>query len=435
LARQSIAILTIQAAGIGLAYLLQVLLARWMGAPEYGSYSYILAWASTVALATGLGLPAAALRFIPTYEAEGKATLLRGLLRRSTQLTLWLSVAVSAVLTLAVLVLQQFSVIDQAGLLLLGSWSVPVLALLKLQTEFLRARGRLMMAYVPMLIIRPFLIAGGALAVVAMTSELTSTDVMALVLATLALVLGARAVGLRRVYGTGFWNTRPEYRTRSWLRTSLPLFMIASFVFILGQADLLMVGMLLDTTSVGLYRVAARTAAFVTLALIAVNTVTAPLIASVHTKEGTRGLQHLVRVSVHLIFWPSLGLTVLLLMFATPLLAFFGPDFTAAQTSLQILALGHLVAAATGPVGYLLNLTGFQDFSARILGVSAVANILLNGLLIPIFGMEGAAFATAATVTGSNVALYILSVRKLGVHASILAVLKKGNDLSINDEP
>jgi O-antigen/teichoic acid export membrane protein len=122
-------------------------------------------------------------------------------------------------------------------------------------------------------------------------------------------------------------------------------------------------------------------------------------------------------------------------MFARPLLAFFGPDFTAAQTSLQILALGHLVAAATGPVGYLLNLTGFQDFSARILGVSAVANILLNGLLIPIFGMEGAAFATAATVTGSNVALYILSVRKLGVHASILAVLKKGNDLSINDEP
>jgi O-antigen/teichoic acid export membrane protein len=435
LARQSIAILVLQAGGIALAYLLQVLLARWMGAAEYGTYSYVFAWASTIALVSGLGLPAAALRFIPAYEAEKRPSLLRGLLRRSTQLTLSLSVAFSMASTVVVSVLHELGVVNQLALLLLGSWSVPVLALLKLQTEFLRARRRLALAYAPILLIRPFLIAGGALVVVLLTDDLTSTHVMGLVLAALTLVIAARSVGVRRAYGDELWGTRPEYRTRYWLRTSLPLFMIASFVFILGQADLLMVGMFLDSTSVGLYRVAARTAAFVTLALIAVNTVTAPLISSVHARKGTRGLQDLVGISVHLIFWPSLGLTVLLLVFGEPVLAFFGPDFTVARPSLQILALGHLVAAATGPVGYLLNLTGFQDSSARILGSSAVSNIILNALLIPTFGMEGAAFATAVTVTGSNIALYILAVKKLGVHASILAVIKDRTDRSKEDEP
>lgn len=419
--------LVLRVGGIGLGYLLQVFLARWMGASAYGVYTYVFAWASAVALVTGLGLPGAVLRFIPAYRSQSDWAAIRGLQRRGIELTLGLSSAVSLLGTGVILALDAYFGIDETPLLLLGAWAVPVIALMKLQTESLRATRLMVWAYLPALIVRPVLVAGGAYLLLLPDARLTSSEVMAVTLIVMAVVVAVRTRAFRHAFPAELHTTPPRFETRTWLRTSLPLFMMWSFIFIINQADLLMVGIILDATSVGFYRVAARSAAFVTLVLIAVETVTAPTIASTHAQEGVKGLQRLVNHSVHLIFWPSLLVTILLFVFTDFILSLFGPEFVAAAPALKILAIGHLFNAATGIVGYLLNLTGFQDDSARVFGIAAAANILLNGIGIPLFGMTGAALATALTMASSNVWLYVLALRRLGVHASILSALSSRN--------
>jgi len=97
---------------------------------------------------------------------------------------------------------------------------------------------------------------------------------------------------------------------------------------------------------------------------------------------------------------------------------------TAQVWALGLLAVGRLVNASTGPVGYLMNLTGYQNLSARVYGFSALLNILLNGALIPLWGLAGAVLATTTTMILWNVCLYILVKKHLGIRSFAFATAR-----------
>ncbi|MEO0985183.1 MAG: polysaccharide biosynthesis C-terminal domain-containing protein [Cyanobacteria bacterium J06639_14] len=109
-----------------------------------------------------------------------------------------------------------------------------------------------------------------------------------------------------------------------------------------------------------------------------------------------------------------------LIYFAQPVLQLFGPEFIAAKGSLIVLILGQLVNVGAGSVGYLMTMTGYQNQSALVMVVSALANVILNLMGIHFFGIIGAAIATALSMAMWNIWLYSLVVQKLGVRPSIL---------------
>jgi O-antigen/teichoic acid export membrane protein len=74
-----------------------------------------------------------------------------------------------------------------------------------------------------------------------------------------------------------------------------------------------------------------------------------------------------------------------------------------------------------GPVSYLTTLTGYQNLTARVFGVCALLNIMLNIVLIPHWGMVGAAITTTATTTVWNVWLYLLVKKHLGIRSFVYA--------------
>ena len=157
---------------------------------------------------------------------------------------------------------------------------------------------------------------------------------------------------------------------------------------------------------------------------MAISTVAAPLFAAAHARGGREALQRAATKAAHLGFWPSLAVAAGLLVFGEPLLRLFGAPFVAVRLPLAVLVGGQLVNAAAGPVGYLLAMTGHQDDNARVFAVSALLNLGLNALLIPAFGLIGAASATALTMAVWNLWLHALTVRRLGVRGSVLARLE-----------
>ena len=96
----------------------------------------------------------------------------------------------------------------------------------------------------------------------------------------------------------------------------------------------------------------------------------------------------------------------------------FGHEFGRAYWPLLLLAVGQLVNAWFGPTGMLLNMTGHEREVTRAVTVAAGMNVVLNLLLIPPFGVVGAAIATSASLVFWNIWLWLVARWRLGVICS-----------------
>jgi O-antigen/teichoic acid export membrane protein len=103
------------------------------------------------------------------------------------------------------------------------------------------------------------------------------------------------------------------------------------------------------------------------------------------------------------------------IVFPQTILSVFGPQFEAGAQVLIILTIGQFVNAATGPVGYLLNMSAFHRIEGRIAVVGAVMTVGLCFALIPFWGIAGAAAANAIATAGSNLLRVYYAKVRMGI--------------------
>jgi O-antigen/teichoic acid export membrane protein len=412
-------VLVIQVVGAGLAYLLQVLLARLLGANGYGIYSYVFICASFVALAAGLGLPAAAVRYLPVYRMRGDWGRIHGFLRLSRVATFTTAVAVALVAASIALLAGAIGLVANPRPIVLAGLLVPAFAGSMLYMEWERAENRVTSAFLPSLIARPVLIATIATGI-ALTGKLTTAGALAATIAATYAVLIAQHMLAQRSMPLPP-GTRPVVERRDWLRVGFALLAVNAFIVTLMQVDVVIVGAARGARDAGIYAAASKTTSLVAFVIVAVNAAAAPQFATLWAQGRREELQRLVARLAQLIFWPSLAICAGIAVLSGPLLALFGGDFVAARGALLVLLVGQLINAAAGPVGYLLTLTGHHGVATRALGVSAVVSIALTAAGASTFGLVGAAAGSAAGFVVWNALLYRLVVTRLGIHASILA--------------
>ena len=126
--------------------------------------------------------------------------------------------------------------------------------------------------------------------------------------------------------------------------------------------------------------------------------------------------------------WP---IYLTLAAFAPLFMSVFGPEFVAGKTALVILALPMLLAMAAGPVNVVLVMAGKSTWNLFNVALGLATNVALNLLLIPAFGIIGAAAAWAATIVVLNVAAMVevgvfLRLRPLGSGFPIVALISGG---------
>ncbi|MBB6229200.1 lipopolysaccharide biosynthesis protein [Polymorphobacter multimanifer] len=109
----------------------------------------------------------------------------------------------------------------------------------------------------------------------------------------------------------------------------------------------------------------------------------------------------------------ALGPLVLIcIVFPAPLLAFaFGPAFVVAAPALAIMAIGQATKTVTGPIGGLLNMAGHERALMAITAAGVILLLVLAFLLVPIWGLTGAATAHAASVAFRNIFTYVAARR------------------------
>ncbi|HHK75149.1 MAG TPA: GNAT family N-acetyltransferase [Rhizobiales bacterium] len=405
----------IRVASAALAFLLQVLLARWMGAYEFGLFAYVWVWVIVLGTLTPLGLNSAVLRFVPQYLKHNEHGKLRGVLFTGR----WVSFAAGSLVALAgaVFLYSVGGAIEEIYLVpfFLGFICLPLFSLTDFQEGVGRACSWIDLALVPPYILRPVLLLLIMFAAISMGAAADAQTALVSAIAASWLVAAFQYVLLRRRLEplTGAGERRYDFPL--WMKVSLPLLLVEGFSLLMFNTDILVMSRYLGPVDVAHYFAAVKVTGLISFVYYAVVASSAQRFARYDAKDERQKLQELVRQAARWTFWPSLAAAVVILLMGWPLLWLFGRNFTAALPVMFVLTAGLLVRAFVGPLDYVLNMLGEQNISALALGCGAALNLVLNILMIPQFGLLGAAASTAISFTLVSVLLAMAAYRRLGL--------------------
>lgn len=181
------------------------------------------------------------------------------------------------------------------------------------------------------------------------------------------------------------------------------------------HSGIILVSALAGVAEAGIYNAALRLALAGTLALQALRLAIAPTLARLLTVGDLDGVEHLHRTASVWITVVSFPLYLVFAAWPTEVLRMFGPGFQAGGAALAILAAATLVNLATGPVSTLLLMSGRSTLTLVVTAASLTFSVVLAVVLIPRYGVLGAAIAKGAAVVGENIAVTLIVRRSVGV--------------------
>lgn len=196
----------------------------------------------------------------------------------------------------------------------------------------------------------------------------------------------------------------PGIRGVATLSAAYPFLLTSATFFFMNWTDKLMLGFLASKAQLGIYDVALKVSNLGIIIIFAINSISAPKFSEFYNKGDLKGLARYTHQTTLLITLLTLPILITIYALPAPILSLFGEPYTAGMQSLLILIFGAFINAVAGSVIILLNMTEQQRLAQRLLLVTGILNLILNGILIPFFGIEGAAIATALTTIGWNLA-------------------------------
>lgn len=420
-ARGALQSFIVNVVGVGVSFLVQILLARAMGVEGFGVYVVSLAAVNAFVVLAKLELDGATTRFFAGYLSTRQWSYARGFIRWSSRLTLGTSFAVVVLGTIGIwFTRERLAAVhaDYPAALTLACLLLLTNAQLLVRGARLQALRRYAEAQFPSIVLRPAVLGLVVGVLYLATDEPVSPEkaVAANLFATVVGV-GLLAILVRRALPSDVFTAEHQYERSRWLGASYGLLAIGvSQVVLSQQSDLLIVGTLVSTEDSALYSAAAQLSLLVGFAQTSLSFVAAPMIAGYYERGDHEGLQRLVNVVLRGNALVTVPLTIGLLVLGRRLLGLYGAPFGAAYPVLVILVISATVAALVGSLaGFLLTMTSFQSQAAWIIGGSAALNLILAILLTPKFGLMGTAAATLIATLARSVILVVFIRKRMGL--------------------
>jgi len=206
-------------------------------------------------------------------------------------------------------------------------------------------------------------------------------------------------------------NIGCQYEIKKLLRFSWPLFFVGFFYMIILWMNTLLIGYFLTSEEVGFFGAAHNIAM---LGLVVVNafvSIFAPIVSDLTNRGESKKLEEVYKVISKWIFTLSFPVFILMIHFDQEILALsFGKTFVQGAVVLVILSIAMLVNSIIGSAGFLTAMSGNPKLELINLCITLPINALLSIVLIPKYGIQGAAYATLAAFILLN------SMRIIEVH-------------------
>jgi len=203
-------------------------------------------------------------------------------------------------------------------------------------------------------------------------------------------------IQLSRIYHESFsLKLRQPFLVFQLLLFSLPASMAGMLVKINAWLDRLFIGYFLPSEAAGIYTAASQISNLLLIMSAIFGTMFIPMAAKLFVQGDHDRLNNLYRVSTKWGLYAGLAFFLAVAFVTRDVMHLaYGMDYTAGAPAILILLAAHLIMIAPGNVGLLLIITGHQNRWLVLSAITVLINVILNYLLIPIFGISGAALAT-----------------------------------------
>jgi O-antigen/teichoic acid export membrane protein len=358
-----------------------------------------------------LGLDTGIIRFVARAAATGDERAARG----SLQAGLAVVSVTSILLTVAIWLLAPwiadsfFGKPDAASILRIVSLSLPAQALARATIAAMQGLG--VMRYSAWLgILRRAVELGAVLPLVAVGLEASALALAAVAAAWVSFAISL--LFLLRLHPQALVPARGAWPWFRLLNFSVPQVLTGLLFFAILWTDVLLLGRFGSAADVGIYSVLVSLMMPATIVSIAVGQMFAPRISVAEARGDRATIATMLKRVTHWNTAVSLPFFVILALIPGPLLRLFGETYEEGATALTILALGQLINTAAGPLGQVINMSGRQYLSLCNNALVATLNVGACLILIPRYGMAGAAASTAGALTLVNL-IKLVEVRIL----------------------
>lgn len=391
--------------GQGMLTLTHVLLARLFGRAVFGAYQTSVALLEIVTRAGTAGSDKGMLRYVAAYRAQGEPGQVRSALGTGLRLAAAVSATLALLLGLGAGLVARASkepVLESSLRLMapavLFSGTMVVLVQASLGAKVTRASFVVRGVAEPALLLAAGLLAalaGRTLLHLAFAHALASGATLALAIFVVGRVFGrgelARAVRAPRLPG--------------FARFSVPLGFAELMNAVLQRADIVLLTTFSGPSAAGVYAASEFITRVIGNARSIFDSVAAPMFSeAIHLGQKERLLANL-QLMTRWVATAATPIAATVLALREELLSLYGRTFRDGATAMAILAMGHVVNATLGLVGYVLVVGGRSRLLLVNNVVAAAANVGLALVLIPRFGLVGAATAALAGVIVLSVSM------------------------------
>ncbi|KPV91504.1 Polysaccharide biosynthesis protein [Pseudoalteromonas sp. P1-30] len=398
--------LAIRVFGAGMAFIFNLIIARQLGAEQAGYFFLSFAVAMLLSAVARLGFDNTVLRF--TGASANNGLTVKSILLFALRYSLPFAVAIAMILYLAApfiadvlfnkpLMTQSLKYIAPA---IVGLSVVFIVAM------SLQARQKLV-ASIPCQNIAHFFLCGAAVIVLNI-----NTASLALLYLSLSLSLSASFF-----YWFAVKNLNTAGNTvssREFWQSARPNWIIILMSQAVQWSAPIIIGVYLVAEQVAFFSVAQRIALLTSFILMAINLVVAPKFAAFKAKNDMEGIRKTALFSVRLLVLSAMPIVLFMLLLPEFLMGLFGEQFKQGAVILQILVLGQAVNVITGSVGFLLQMTGNERDMRLVTIISGCGVLVSVPLFTSLYGVIGAAAATAFFISLQNLLAVYFVKKRLG---------------------
>lgn len=414
----------VRVAGMAVTFLIGVQLARFLGPADYGVYGSIIAITSILAVVAQAGLPQLLTREMSTAATNGEKKA-KGALVYFAGFILVASCILAGLLLLVIALAPGLVSALPRDALLFGLVLVPATALVTLATAGLRGLHRAIDAQFQDALLRPALFAlllFGVGHFAGASMDARRAVILQVVSAVIALLIAVASVVLH--LPRALRDAPAQREGRRWAISAVPMAGTELLRIIDGQLPILLLGVLVTLSEVGLYRVAFAIAAFVGLPATLLNLVVMSHVAQLHGEGDKVRLRKVVSAAALVSFVSSIAATFGLVLFGRQAIGLiFGPSFVPAWEPLCVISVAWCVNAFVACAATMLNMCGKEHALALTYMSGTVIGILLLLLLTPAFGTMGAAISLLCAEVFRSAALWLIARRSLGIDCSLFSAL------------
>ncbi|MCK5505697.1 MAG: oligosaccharide flippase family protein, partial [Thermodesulfovibrionia bacterium] len=403
---------TLKVGSAALAFLNQIILARFLGAGGVGEVLLALSLYRISSQIAKFGMEETLMRFVPLYIEQKDDARLKGTIYFAIKFCLMMSI----VFILLILLLSRFisiSIFHSTMLLTL----LPVIAIALPAGVIREIIGGVLKGYkdtyralLPESFVAPtvrigvflFLTFKGISPLYAVIAFVTG-EILALLLSLK--FLSKRMAEIRSV--------KKQCENKRILKVAYTIIFASMSMYLFTQTDLWVLGILMSTKAVGIYGIAAKLVFLVYFPMFALGAIIPPIFSSTHASGNREELKRVTHESTRWILSMSMPIVLVLILEGRFILRYFyGLEFEAGYSVLLMLTAAHLISAGTGLVGLFLQMTGQHKVYMKLNILFGLLNVVLNIILVMRFGIFGAAMATAFCMASLEVTCtYIINKR------------------------